>query len=85
MSGWDLLLSSQKLMERVHVLGLTRIGLQMVVDVILGGVIVWTAPDVLMPLPLVYSNVVDQHFCGKCHSCEVDGLPARGHAQVEDQ
>jgi len=52
-------------MVRVHDSGLTRVGWQMVVDVLLGWVVVWTTPNVLVPLPLVYSNVVDQHFRGK--------------------
>ena len=64
---------------------LTRVGIHMVVDVIHGRVVVWAAPDVLPPLPLVYPNVVDQHLCGKCHGGDVDILPTRRYAQVEDQ
>lgn len=63
---------------------LTRVGSHVVVDVVLGRVVVWTAPDVLVPLPLVYPNVVNQHFCRKCHSGKIYILPARRNAQVEN-
>lgn len=56
----------------------------MVVDVLLGRIVVWTASNVLVPLPLVYSNIIDQHFRGKRQSGEVDSLPARRYTQVED-
>ena len=57
----------------------------MVANVFLSRIVVWTAPNILLPLPLVYSNVVDQHFCGEFHGGEVDLLPARRDTQVEDQ
>lgn len=46
-------------MVRVHDLGLTRVGFHVVVDIILGWIVIWTAPNVLVPLPLVYPNIVD--------------------------
>ena len=58
-SGWHLLVQSQKLMTQAHDVGLTRIGVHVVVDVVLSRVVVWTAPDVLLPLPLVYPDVVN--------------------------
>lgn len=76
-SDWHLLVSSQKLMTQAHDVGLTRVGIYVVVDVILSRVGVRTAPNVLLPFPLVYPNVVNQHFRGKCHSGEVNILPAR--------
>ena len=72
-------------MTQTHDVGLTRVGVHVVVDVLLGWVVIWTAPDVLMPLPLVYPNVVNQHFRGKRHSGEVDILPARRDTQVKNQ
>ena len=72
-------------MTQAHDVGLTRVGFHVVVDVFLSRVVVWTAPEILVPLPLVYPDIVDQHFRGKCHSGEVDILPPRRNTQVEDQ
>lgn len=44
---------------------LTLVCFRMVDDVLLSRVVVWTTPNVLGPFPLVYSNIVHQHFRGK--------------------
>ena len=72
-------------MARTQDIGLTRVGFYVLVDIIFGWVAIWTTPKVLLPLPLVYPNVVDQHFRGKGHGSEVDRLPAWRHTQVENQ
>ena len=72
-------------MTQAHSVELTRVGCHVVVDVFLSRVVIWIAPNILVPLPLVYPDIVDQHFRGKCHGGEIDSLPARRHTQVEDQ
>jgi hypothetical protein len=77
--------ASQKLMTRAHSARLTRVGFQVIIDVLRGRVVVRTASNVLVAFPLVYPNVVDQHFRGECHAGEIDSLPPRRHTQVKDQ
>ena len=53
----------------------TAVGIWVVIDVVLGGIVWRIAADVRVSFPLVHTNVVNLHDCREDHRGQVDGLP----------